>query len=73
MSNVAELILDAGSVHDVEVDETRCNGCVLCMKVCPTKAIRVKNRVACVEGVGIDCENTTDRLISGGWRDTALK
>ena len=40
----------------VEIDETRCNGCVLCMKACPTKAIRVKeNRIARIEGVCIDC------------------
>lgn len=52
---MAELILESGPVHYVEVDEELCNGCVLCMKACPTKAIRVKNGVACVEGVCIDC------------------
>lgn len=42
--------------HYVQIDEKRCNGCVLCMKACPTKAIRVKdNRVARIEGVCIDC------------------
>lgn len=42
--------------HYVQIDEERCNGCVLCMKACPTKAIRIKdNRVACIEAVCIDC------------------
>jgi formate hydrogenlyase subunit 6/NADH:ubiquinone oxidoreductase subunit I len=39
----------------VEVDEALCNGCVLCMKACPTKAIRVRDGKATVEGVCIDC------------------
>ena len=40
----------------VEIDEDQCTGCVLCMKACPTKAIRVKDgRVARIEGVCIDC------------------
>ena len=43
-------------IHYVRVDETLCNGCVLCMKVCPTKAIRTKmNDVARIEGICIDC------------------
>jgi len=42
--------------HYVQIDEKRCNGCVICMKACPTKAIRVKdNLVARIEGVCIDC------------------
>lgn len=42
--------------HYVQIDESRCTGCVLCMKACPTKAIRVKDhRVARIEGVCIDC------------------
>ncbi len=39
----------------VEIDENKCNGCVLCMKVCPTKAIRVRNSLAVIEGTCIDC------------------
>ena len=40
----------------IQIDEELCNGCVLCMKACPTKAIRVRdNRVACIQGVCIDC------------------
>ncbi len=42
--------------HYVQIDESSCNGCVLCMKVCPTKAIRVRDhRLAYIEGVCIDC------------------
>jgi len=42
-------------VHYVEVDEQLCNGCVLCMKACPMKAIRLRDNVARIEGVCIDC------------------
>lgn len=50
-----ELLLETGPIHYVEVDEKLCNGCVLCMKACPTKAIRVKNGIARIEGICIDC------------------
>lgn len=42
-------------VHYVEVDEDLCNGCVLCMKACPMKAIRLRDNLARIEGVCIDC------------------
>ncbi len=42
--------------HYVQIVEEKCNGCVLCMKVCPTKAIRVRDsQKARIEGVCIDC------------------
>ncbi len=42
--------------HYVQIDEDLCNGCVLCMKACPTKAIRIRHgRVARIEGICIDC------------------
>lgn len=41
--------------HYVLIDENRCNGCVLCMKACPTKAIRVRNGLAYIEGECIYC------------------
>ena len=47
-------------VHYVEFNTERCNGCVLCMKACPTKAIRLRarpggKRIAVLEGKCIDC------------------
>jgi iron only hydrogenase large subunit-like protein len=45
----------AEPIHYVEIEEALCNGCVLCMKVCPTRAIRVRDSKARVEGVCIDC------------------
>jgi iron only hydrogenase large subunit-like protein len=33
-------------LHSIRIDETKCIGCVTCMKVCPTKAIRVRNQKA---------------------------
>ena len=39
----------------VQINESRCNGCVLCMKACPTKAIRIREGKARIEGVCIDC------------------
>lgn len=41
--------------HYVEIDEDCCNGCVLCLKACPMKAIRIRDGVARIEGVCIDC------------------
>lgn len=44
--------------HYVRIDTKLCNGCVICMKACPTKAIRVKeDELAHIEGVCIDCGN----------------
>lgn len=43
------------NIHYVEFDDALCNGCVLCMKVCPTKAIRVKDGKAHLQGVCIAC------------------
>ena len=43
-------------VSYIEIDEALCNGCVLCMKACPTKAIRIRDqRVARIEDVCINC------------------
>jgi iron only hydrogenase large subunit-like protein len=42
--------------HYVRIEESLCNGCVLCMKACPTKAIRVRQSgSARIEGFCIDC------------------
>jgi iron only hydrogenase large subunit-like protein len=43
-------------VQFVKINESLCNGCVLCMKACPTRAIRVKeHRVAHIVGACIEC------------------
>ncbi len=34
------------TLHSIQIDEKKCVGCVLCMKACPTKAIRVQNNKA---------------------------
>jgi len=52
---MAESSTESEPVQYVEVDETLCNGCVLCMKACPTKAIRVRNNLPSIEGVCIAC------------------
>lgn len=42
--------------HYVEIDDAICNGCVLCMKACPTKAIRViKEKAHIQQDACIDC------------------
>lgn len=42
--------------HYVQIDESLCKGCVLCMKVCPARAIRVIDQKAVhMEGLCIDC------------------
>jgi iron only hydrogenase large subunit-like protein len=43
--------------HSIRVDETKCIGCVTCMRACPTKAIRVRgNRKAVIKDERcIDC------------------
>jgi iron only hydrogenase large subunit-like protein len=42
--------------HSIKVDDAKCIGCVACMKVCPTKAIRVHQKKARISfGRCIDC------------------
>ena len=42
--------------HGFRMDEARCDGCLACMRVCPTAAIRVKNGKAHVrQELCIDC------------------
>lgn len=43
-------------LHSIYVDEEKCVGCVLCMKACPTKAIRVRKGKAMIMAERcIDC------------------
>ncbi|UCG91805.1 MAG: 4Fe-4S dicluster domain-containing protein [candidate division WOR-3 bacterium] len=37
---------EVSTLHSVKIDKKTCIGCVTCMKACPTKAIRVRNRKA---------------------------
>lgn len=47
---------DSDDSHDyIVIDDKTCTGCVLCMKACPTKAIRVKKGTARIEGPCIYC------------------
>ena len=34
--------------HSIGLDVERCNGCTNCIKICPTEAIRIKNRKAVI-------------------------
>ncbi|MBW1779962.1 MAG: 4Fe-4S binding protein [Deltaproteobacteria bacterium] len=52
---MAETDQDTQPVRYVQIDASLCNGCVLCIKACPTKAIRVREGKARIEGVCIDC------------------
>lgn len=36
------------SLHSVQINEDKCVGCVVCMRACPTKAIRVRNDKAVI-------------------------
>jgi ferredoxin len=47
---------DFDDSHDyIQIDDKTCTGCVLCMKACPTKAIRVRKGIARIEGPCIYC------------------
>lgn len=41
--------------HSVQLREKFCNGCTLCVKVCPTEAIRVKEKAEIIGSRCIDC------------------
>jgi len=51
----AKATTDSEPVRYVQINASLCNGCVLCMKACPTKAIRIRDGKARIEGVCIDC------------------
>ena len=53
---MAKIDPHSAHVRYVQIDESLCNGCVLCMKACPTKAIRIKEgRLAQIQGYCINC------------------
>ena len=37
---------ESSRYHSIKIDKGKCIGCVICMKVCPTKAIRVRGTKA---------------------------
>jgi len=44
------------SYHSIQIDKKKCVGCVICMKACPTKAIRILNEKAkIIEALCVDC------------------
>ncbi|MFO7889088.1 MAG: [Fe-Fe] hydrogenase large subunit C-terminal domain-containing protein [bacterium] len=44
------------SSHSIQINKNKCVGCVLCMKACPTKAIRIYSGKAEIDGeLCIDC------------------
>lgn len=49
-------MIDQAFVHSIKVDEEKCIGCIACMKACPTKAIRLRNKKAHIKFARcIDC------------------
>lgn len=47
---------NAKTDHHMRIDERSCNGCVLCLRACPTRAIRVQDHtMAKIQGFCIDC------------------
>lgn len=42
--------------HSIEINRSKCIGCVTCMKICPTRAIRIKDQKAMIiEEKCVDC------------------
>ncbi len=47
---------ESGHYHSIRFSTTRCNGCMSCMRVCPTQAIRIRRQQAVMLGDRcIDC------------------
>ena len=43
-------------IHSVTLDSDKCKGCTNCIKMCPTQAIRVRNKKAkIIKDLCIDC------------------
>ncbi|HOH79006.1 MAG TPA: 4Fe-4S binding protein, partial [Candidatus Cloacimonadota bacterium] len=44
--------------HAIQILEDNCTGCTACVRVCPTEAIRVRDRKAYIDSTRcIDCGN----------------
>ncbi len=41
--------------HSVELKDALCNGCTRCVRICPTEAIRVKDKATIIASRCIDC------------------
>ncbi|MFO7985197.1 MAG: [Fe-Fe] hydrogenase large subunit C-terminal domain-containing protein [Desulfatiglandaceae bacterium] len=52
---MTELSAKKTRAPQIKIDEEKCNGCIICMKVCPTKAIRIRKGVAQIKGICINC------------------
>jgi iron only hydrogenase large subunit-like protein len=47
---------ETSKFHSIKIDEENCIGCVTCMKACPTKAIRIRNKKAAINYTRcVDC------------------
>jgi Na+-translocating ferredoxin:NAD+ oxidoreductase RNF subunit RnfB len=56
MKSAVDPLENVGPDHHMRIDERLCNGCVLCLRACPTRAIRVReHKLARIEGFCIDC------------------
>ncbi len=57
--------------HGFRLDEARCNGCLACMRICPTAAIRVKRGKARVSrDLCIDCGSCLKTCPTGAFTAT---
>jgi len=56
VKSVVDPLEDAKTNHHMRIEDKLCNGCVLCLRACPIKAIRVRDhKQARIEGFCIDC------------------
>ena len=48
--------MNSNNIHSVTLDKDKCKGCTNCIKMCPTQAIRVRNKKAkIIKDLCIDC------------------
>ena len=57
--------------HGFRIDEQECNGCLACMRICPTQAIRVKDgKARLLSNLCIDCGSCLTACPSGAIQAT---